>query len=153
MTNEFLPGVDIISPGEFDFKWFRDLPAAKRRQGNQCSRRGVVYKDIVSAFDIETTSIDEIEQSVMYLWQWAFNEDLVVYGRDWGTFVRLYDEIQKALDGLNLVVYVHNLSYEFHFLRGVIPFDPESVFCVSKRKILKAVPGGVEFRCSLLTHL
>lgn len=150
MTNEFLPGVNIISPEEFDFKAFRDIGAAKRRQGNQCSRRGVVYKDIVSAFDIETTSVDEIEQSVVYLWQWAFNDDLVVVGREWRAFVRFYNEIQTALDGLNLVVYVHNLSYEFHFLRGVIPFDPDSVFCVSKRKILKAASGGIEFRCSYL---
>lgn len=150
MRNAFLPDVDIISPEEFDFKCFREIGAAKRRQGNQCSRRGLLYKDIISAFDIETTAIDDIEQSVLYLWQWSFNENLVVIGRDWESFRTFFDSIQRELDGLNLVVYVHNLSYEFHFLRGVIEFDPDSVFCVGKRKILKAVSGSIEYRCSYL---
>ena len=48
-----------------------------------------------------------------------------------------------------LVVYVHNLSYEFQFLKGVYTFLPDDVFAVASRKVVKAdMWGCFEFRCS-----
>jgi hypothetical protein len=47
-----------------------------------------------------------------------------------------------------MVVFVHNLSYEFQFLKSIIPVD--EVFAMDKRKILYFRSGKLEFRCSYL---
>ena len=36
------------------------------------------YIDVVSAFDIETSRIPDTEESIMYVWQWAFESDVIV---------------------------------------------------------------------------
>lgn len=41
------------------------------------------YMDIVCAFDIETTYIPEIGQSVMYIWQFQLGEEITIIGRTW----------------------------------------------------------------------
>lgn len=109
------------------------------------------YKNLVCAFDIETTSIPEIEQAVMYIWQCQI-EDKTIIGRTWEEFKLFLKKIIKCLGSYTLVLYVHNLSYEFQFLRGIYPFDPEEVFAVDSRKILKCTmyDNHIEFRCSYL---
>ena len=54
-----------------------------------------------------------------------------------------------------MLVYVHNLSYEFSFLKGVYPFDNEEVFATESRKVLKCeMYGCMEYRCSyFLTNM
>lgn len=90
----------------------------------------------------------------MYIWQWGFSEDLVLIGRDWDSFrsmvdlLRLYSE-RRGFD--RLVVYDHNLSYEFQFVKGIWSFsDPRDVFVMDSRKILRAIVGVCEFRCSFI---
>ena len=130
----------------------------KRPAGNPACRgkNKRRYKDLITAFDIETTSIDEIRQNVMFIWQWCFywNEDnyYVVIGRTWSEFLTLCGKIAKALaDDVYLVVFVHNLSYEYQYLRGVYEFDPESVFAIDRRKIMKCdMLHHFELRCSYL---
>lgn len=141
----------IIRPDQFDFVKFRNIPIQKRKVGNQSGKKDR-YKDIITAFDIETTRIREIEQSVMYVWQWAFDDDLCVVGRTWEEFLDLADNLAYILpDGVKLVAYVHNLSYEFSFLSGIYNFKPEDVFCMDSRKILKCTMfGKIEFRCSYI---
>lgn len=130
----------------------------KRPAGNPACRgkNKRRYKDLITAFDIETTSIDEVRQSVMYIWQWCFFWDeenyYVVIGRTWSEFLTLCDKIAHALaDDVYIVVFVHNLSYEYQYLRGVYEFDPESVFAIDRRKIMKCdMLNHFEFRCSYL---
>lgn len=106
------------------------------------------YLDCVTAFDIETTLIRKYRQSVLYHWQFQIKTTTIT-GRTWEDFRILYDRIQEAVpDGCMLVCYVHNLSYEFQFLKSIIPVD--SVFAMDKRKILKCCSGKIEFRCSYL---
>lgn len=115
------------------------------------SKKGKIYRDIVTAFDIETTGIEEIEQSVMYIWQWQFGPDLTVIGRTWEEFLTVVRELRDCLNGDYLVVYVHNLSYEFQFLRGIYSFEQEEVFAVKSRKVLRCfMLDCLEFRCSYL---
>lgn len=115
--------------------------------------------DCISAFDIETTRIKNIEQSVMYVWQWAFqikkNETYVLIGRTWSEFIDCARKIHTSLCGYKLIVFIHNLSYEFQFLSGIYSFKSEDVFAVKSRKVLKAVMLDlIEFRCSyLLTNM
>ena len=143
--------MQIIAPSSFDFEQFKKIPQQKRFRGNQrTKRKKIYYKDIVTAFDIETTTIDEITQAVMYIWQWAFGPELVVVGRTWEEFAEFRDKLLEALGEEYLVVYVHNLSFEFQWLRSMYDFEPEDVFAIESRKILKCNMKHIEFRCSYL---
>lgn len=114
------------------------------------------YLNVVTAFDIETTRLPDIEQSFMYIWQFQFGPDQTITGRTWEEF---FSFLQKIADRIRdiawLVVYVHNLSYEFQFLKGLYDFQPEEVFATESRKVLKCTMFDcVEFRCSYyLTNL
>ena len=149
--------MQIVSPGEFPLSWLRTRPFQKRGPGNPKSKtRKPEYVDAITAFDIETSRIREIEQSVMYVWQWAFGTvetgcEYVVIGRTWDEFEAFKRSILVHLKGeQKLVCFVHNLSYEFCWLRGLERFEPEDVFAVKPRKILYCNMGALELRCSYL---
>ena len=130
-------------------RYFSKPPLLKNRKGNPGGKKRH-YIGITTAFDIETTLIDSVEQSVMYIWQWQFGEDYTVIGRTWEEFLDLQKRIKAVLpEDRWLVVYVHNLSYEFQFLKGIYSFYPDDVFAVASRKVVKAdMWGCFEFRCS-----
>ena len=130
-------------------RYFEKPPLLKNRKGNPGGKKRH-YIGITTAFDIETTLIDSVEQSVMYIWQWQFGEDYTVIGRTWDEFLDLQKRIKAVLpEDRWLVVYVHNLSYEFQFLKGIYSFYPDDVFAVASRKVVKAdMWGCFEFRCS-----
>ena len=130
-------------------RYFAKPPLLKNRKGNPGGKKRH-YIGITTAFDIETTLIDSVEQSIMYIWQWQFGEDYTVIGRTWDEFLDLQKRIKAVLpDDRWLVVYVHNLSYEFQFLKGIYSFYPDEVFAVASRKVVKAdMWGCFEFRCS-----
>lgn len=130
-------------------KYFQNCPLLKNRRGNPAGKRRH-YVAITTAFDIETTLLDGINQSVMYIWQWQFGEDYTVIGRTWDEFIDLQKKVKAVLPADRwLVVYVHNLSYEFQFLKGIYKFVPDEVFAIASRKLLKCdMYGCFEFRCS-----
>jgi len=129
--------------------YFKNCPMVKNRRGNPAGKKRH-YVGITTAFDIETTLLDDIEQSVMYIWQWQFGTDYTVIGRTWAEFLDLQQRIKAVLPSDSwLVVYVHNLSYEFQFLKGIYQFVPDDIFAVASRKLIKCDMWGVfEFRCS-----
>lgn len=117
------------------------------RGGSRASTKNR-YRDLITAFDIETTSIPAIEQSFMYIWQYQIEEDTII-GRTWEDFIYFCRRVQKATGIAKLVTFVHNLSYEFQFLKGIYDFTAKEVFAVQRRKILKcSMFGAIEFRCS-----
>ena len=130
-------------------QYFKNCPIVKNKRGNPSGKRRH-YIGITTAFDIESTLLDDVQQSIMYIWQWQFGEDVTVIGRTWEEFLNLERRIKDSLPaGHWLVVYVHNLSYEFQFLKGIYSFQPEDIFAISSRKLLKCDMMGVfEFRCS-----
>lgn len=112
-------------------------------------RKKIKYIDMVCAFDIETTNIDKYKQAIMYIWQFQAGQKWTVYGRTWDEFKQFTDELNRRIpDDAYLVVYVHNLSFEFQFLKSIIPID--DVFAMDDRKILRVRSGRLEFRCSYL---
>lgn len=131
---------------EYDMRNVRrilPLPFPKGRQ-----KKKIQYIDCVAAFDIETTLIHKYKQSVLYHWQFQI-KNTTVTGRDWQSFRKFYDRLNRNIaDGCFMVVFVHNLSYEFQFLKSIIPVD--EVFAMDKRKILYFRSGKLEFRCSYL---
>lgn len=133
---------------------FRDIRIVKRKRGNP-HKKVRHYRNIINAFDIETTTLPEMEQSFMYIWQMQIGRDVTVIGRSWPQFFELLKKIRSLLNGDWLVIYVHNLSFEFQFLKGLYDFEEDEVFCTESRKILKCTMfDAFEFRCSyLLTNM
>lgn len=113
----------------------------------------VSYYNIPVSFDIETSSFyDNGEKvAIMYEWTWAIY-DYVIIGRTWEEFERLISVLVKSFStssSLRMVVYVHNLSYEFQFIRK--HFTWEKVFAIKERETLYALTNkGIMFKCSYL---
>ena len=127
------------------------------------NRHGATYYNIDASFDIETTNIqaprhkdkhgktvkEGNDYAFMYHWQFCIH-DKVVFGRTWEEFTLFIERLCKTWELSEtriLVVYVHNLAFEFQFIRDF--FEWESIFARKKRKPLKALTTrGIEFRCS-----
>ncbi len=144
--------VDTVDTFPFDILQYV-IPC--RRANGRPSSFSQKYADIICTFDIETTALDDIKQSIMYHWQ-ACIDGLVCVGRTWEEYQIFLDQCDKYLPkGLTLIQWVHNLSYEFQFLRAVHDFQPDEVFCLTGRKIARCSIGKrFEYRCSFcLTNM
>lgn len=138
------------------------------------NNKGERVFNVPVAFDIETTSfyrdvetgdnfsydrytklggkITGMEKcSVMYVWQFGIN-GYCIMGRTWDEFTFMMKQVIQLLnlgEKRKLVVYVHNLSYEFQFIRSLFEWD--NVFSIDLRKPIYArTKDGIEFRCSYL---
>lgn len=123
------------------------------------------YVGDFGTFDIETSSYisghhvvrknrqNEVipdYNAFMYCWQFCL-AGKVVMGRDWNSFNMFLKKLSYYLrlkeDGNHLVIYVHNLSYEFQFIRNF--FHVTNIFAIEKRKVIRCVLDGIfELRCS-----
>lgn len=139
------------------------------------NNKGIYYYNVPCAFDIETTSfyIDENGQvidyaekmkrkqhipdynpekrAIMYVWQFGINGN-VIMGRTWEEFFSMLDKIAELLN-LNekkrLMIFVHNLSYEFQFMCKWVQWY--KIFSIDVRKPIYAITENfIEFRCSYL---
>lgn len=134
--------------------------------------KGVYLYNIPCAFDIETTSFyrdsdgviydykqrqklpknAKIEKlGIMYVWQLGIN-GYIILGRTWETFLKVVNYISDTLklnENRRLVIYIHNLSFEFQFICKL--FTWQKVFAIDLRKPIYAITNtGIEFRCSYL---
>ena len=110
------------------------------------------YYNIPCAFDIETSSFyNEYDEKVGLMYEWTFGiNGLIIIGRAWNEFINMIDEIVKMLklsEERRLIVYAHNLEYEFQFLQSRLKW--KKIFAVESRQPLYALTdNGIEFRCS-----
>ena len=124
----------------------------------------------IYSFDIETTSYIKLNgkiynassyedfskkerdscefYSIMYIWMFSINET-VYYGRTWEDLKEFLDLLVENIPEKK-IVFVHNLSFEFQFLRS--QFDFKDVFARTKRKVMKATLSyyNIEFHCTYL---
>lgn len=114
----------------------------------------IEYANCACSFDTETTStkVNGQKAAFTYFWQFALTDNFYCYGRTWQDFRTLINYISSRLS-LNsnhaLICYVHNLSFEFQFMRKW--FEWESVFAVKDRTPIKAMTEqGIEFRDSYI---
>lgn len=138
---------------QYDYAKIAEIPIQPKHSGSGAGRIRHVYKDIIAAFDIETTVLEDVKQSIMYVWCLQLNDDTII-GRTWKEFKRCLINISKHLGGARLCIFVHNLSYEFVFLSGIFKFESKDVFALDKRRVAKAVlkcnKQFFEFRCSYI---
>ena len=109
-----------------------------------------------ATFDIETTTInarpsgaDPEYEAFMYQWQMCV-EGRVIFGRTWPEWLRFLDYLKEVyhLSGKRkLVIYVHNLSFEYMFIYRFI--NVNKAFATDRHKVLKCQFNDVyELRCS-----
>lgn len=116
-------------------------------------RKKTLYYNVPCAFDIETTSFYENGEKRAIMWMWSFCLYGVCFiGRTWDEFVTMINDLSRALtldDEKRLIIYVHNLSFEFQFFRKWL--DIGKVFALDEREPIYAqTNSGIEFRCSYL---
>lgn len=111
-----------------------------------------MYQRNPMTFDIETSKIPTDDeghyQAFMYIWQVCI-EGNVVFGRRWEELQEFMQNVVNAYklsEGERVVVYVHNLSFEFQFIQDYFNFT--DVFAMASRSILTAKTAHLEFRCS-----
>lgn len=147
---------NLYTVDTYNYTRIQNLPCVHDTRSNKGSNQAKGYKNCMCAFDIETTRLEEIEQSIMYIWQYSilFLDDLhidTIIGRTWTEFGLFLDNLMKDDNYAYYMIFVHNLSYEFQFLRGIYTFRPDEVFAIKSRKILKCeMLERFEFRCSYL---
>ena len=129
------------------------------------------YDNTIYTFDIETTSflilnneqipatnylqLSKKEQeecifmSNMYIWMFGINDE-VYYGRTWEELKGFLIRLENWGTDCKKYVFVHNLAYEFQFLRNI--FHMKNVFARKSRKPIKfeLEDFNIEFRCSYM---
>lgn len=141
----------------YDYKTF---PYALVRGLDTVAKGRKKYVDAACAFDIETTTIEEPTPpfnrpwGFMYIWQFCI-EGYVCIGRTWDEYKKFLDKLRVAISrpGFKLVVYSHNLQFEFQFMRNF--FRITDVFCREKRDVVYCTSDSwIEYRCSyMLTNM
>ena len=144
--------MEYITPEQYIPGTVAAIPRQKRPRGNPRTRYGKYYKDVICTFDIETTRLEDVEQSVMYIWMFHLHHHVTIVGRTWEQLNTLWNQISEELGSDNLLCFVHNLSYEFQFLRAIHHFNQDEVFAVDSRKVLKCsmMDKKIDFLCSYL---
>lgn len=142
--------ITAYEPGEFPWKQVSKLARKSRRK----ARKGMSILNAFGTFDIETSTVNKPDKNAfMYHWQMCIG-GIPVYGRTWEEWTSL---MQKAIDVLELsdtrklVIYVHNLGFEFQFMRDFLQkkLGGFEGFYINKRKPLSVrLAGMIEFRCS-----
>lgn len=122
----------------------------------------ISYYNIPCAYDIETTTIENKDvpaDSISFAYHHQFclldiyadkPTAYVCFWRNWNEFQEFFARLCYALDCsdyLKLVVYVHNLGYEFQFMKQYIEAGYK-IFAKGSHKPLKIDNGPVEWRCS-----
>lgn len=151
----------VYSCNDFSFSDFQTLRECRKR-GRK--KKPIVYYDVEMAFDIETTTLEKLDyerynktgekvvKGTAFMYQWQFCiKDTVCFGRTWNEFLSFCEKLHLYLqtsDKKRAVVYVHNLSYEFQFMKDFVEFD--EIFARDAHKVMKcyAYKYGIEFRCS-----
>ena len=112
------------------------------------------YFNMPCSFDIETSSFYNAEhEKVAIMYEWTLGlYGFVIVGRTWQEFQMCLETIVKCLDitpEKHLIIYVHNLAFEFGFIQYRFTWD--KVFAIDSRKPIYAITdSGIEFRCSYL---
>lgn len=136
---------------------FRSYLIALRLRTKQIkTNKKTTYYNVASTFDIEASSFydnfvikPENKRALMYAWIFGI-DDFTIMGRTWDDYIeltRILEEELQLSSEKRLIIYVHNLGYDFQFFRPYFNFD--KVFALDMREpIYATTEGGLEYRCS-----
>ena len=142
-------GVKLFKVNEFDYDFFDTVEVCKRPSGNPHGKK-IKYLDVFCSFDIETSRIKEIDHSFMYVWMFGIESHSAIIGRTWWEFKEMLLNISKYIpEETHIKIWVHNLAYEFSFLKGIYKFTEDDVFILDGRRVVKCtILDKIEFHCS-----
>ena len=113
--------------------------------------KGRNYYSGFMTMDIETSTVGRSTDHPI-----AFTYSIAVYIADrcflfrtWKDYIDFIRQLNKFLDlgeWNRLVCYVHNLPYEFQFMKDFMHIT--EVFATQPRKVVKCFSRGIEYRCS-----
>lgn len=139
--------VNIYDIHDFPYLKFKNISTVEKGKKKR-------YADCICTFDIESTSFTEQECGIlgcdfgfMYVWQFCI-EGFLCCGRTWEEY-KEFLSLLKTVIGVQdrkIVVYVHNLAFEFQFIRNF--FEVDNVFCRDIRDVVYAQMEDIEYRCS-----
>lgn len=116
------------------------------------AKKKVHYVEHLAAFDIETSSYTDEGEKRAIVYSYALAIDDTIYrARSAEEFFPLLEKIAANMElslDRRLVIYVHNLAYEWQFIKHYMEW--EGAFAIaSERRVVRAVSTlGIEFRCS-----
>lgn len=159
----------LVEVGTVD--WYKVLseyglvPEQKKNRRRSQNKHRIL--NVYTAFDIETSTVwlskrvkDYDVHSFLYIWQFQI-EDMTVKGRTWEEYFSFLKTLEDAITRIRtdnklsvnplLVIWVHNLAYEFSFLSGLYPFRNDECFFRDARKpIYCRMFDTFEYRCSYI---
>lgn len=149
-----------------------DIETVKSHKKNKDGKYKIEkYSNDIFTFDIECTSAwiengkiigyrkgedneywnNLIPIALCYIWQFSVNGE-VYYGRELTDFLKVLSDLPSDV---KIIIWVHNLSYEFQFLCNILTW--KDVFARTPHKPMKCTSNeypNIEFRCSyMLTRL
>lgn len=151
-------GEDIIEAYDvLDFPYER----LNAKALNTKKKKPKQYIYTFATFDIESTTILAAERPYGFMYHWQMNVGgFVVVGRTWESWLDFMTRLELFFGTSNdrrLVIYVHNLGFEFQFIYPFLEeyFGGFDVFARASRQPIKVVTSnGFEFRCSyILTNM
>ena len=110
-----------------------------------------IYINAPVSFDIETsqTDVNGEPAGFMYIWQMGIYDN-AIYGRTWEDFLQALTMLREYLNADHneiVVIYVHNLSFEFAYIAPYLKIN--DVFARNPHHpIYFTTLDGFEFRCS-----
>lgn len=108
-------------------------------------RKKVSYYNNAITFDIETSTNVTKNCAWVVVWQMSIDNDIILLGREIDTFVKLINNLDANLKR-KIVVYVHNLSYEWQYIKKY--FEWKKVFAIDKRTVYSCNLTNIIFKCS-----
>lgn len=129
---------------------YKDFKTYLRHKEPTKKHKPTEYKKFFACFDTETSETTHDINSKNYfsfimLWQFNFMNEMLIYGRSVQSFVDFIRYLKSALNR-DLAVFVHNLSYEFQFLKFYFSWD--NIFFIQPRKVYRAKTGNIIFKDS-----
>ena len=144
----------IYTPDEIEEMIELSMTDVRKVTKRRHKKTSIHYYNCSCAFDIETTSFidsNNEKSATMYVWMLGIN-GLCMMGRTWEEFIDVINSIIEILgldENNRIVIGIHNLGYEFQFMRHY--FEWENVFSVDIRKPVYAITkNGIEFRDTLI---
>lgn len=142
----------MINVNDFDFNILKNSNLQTVTTHTR-DKQFIEYYNAPFAFDIETSSFydGENKRACMYIFMFALNGNYV-YGRTWEDFDFTLNKLKEVLQ-LNeyrrIIIYIHNLGYEFQFLIGHERF--KDVFARNARHPIKCTMNDCfDLKCSLM---
>lgn len=140
----------------FDYSQLDNIPVLERKVGNPAgTKHRPDYLPYFATWDTETSTITIKGRKHAFVYVWMFyliHLDTMITGRTIEEYEAFAEIFSGHLQG-NMLVFVHNYSFDWQFQTGVHKFGKDGiqdVFSVKPRKILTATLYKLEHRCSML---